>query len=259
MSLNPRMDSWTGRTVWLVGASSGIGLALAEQLHAAGAQVLVSARRADVLQAFVAAHPGAVALPLDVTDREAVLQAGEAAVKVAAGGRLDLVVYCAGFYRAQRAQSFDPDLALRHHEVNVQGCLHLLAAVLPTLAAQRSGHLSLVGSVAGYGGLPQSLAYGPTKAALLNLAEALYLDLSPAGVGVSVISPGFVDTPLTEHNRFPMPALQTPDQAAQAILEGWAAGRFEIHFPKRFTMWLKLMRHLPYRWYFPLVKRFTGG
>lgn len=259
MSLNPRMADWQGRTVWLVGASSGIGLALAQRLHAAGAQVIVSARQAEALQAFVRAHPGALALPLDVTDREAVQQAGQAAVAAALQGRLDLVVYCAGYYRAQRAQSFDLDVVLRHHQVNVQGCLHVLAAVLPLLTAQRSGHLSLIASVAGYGGLPQSLAYGPTKAALLNLAETLYLDLHPLGVGVSVINPGFVKTPLTDRNPFPMPALQTPEQAAQAIVHGWAAGRFEIHFPKRFTLWLKLMRHLPYRWYFALVRRFTGG
>jgi NAD(P)-dependent dehydrogenase (short-subunit alcohol dehydrogenase family) len=259
MSLNPRMADWQGRTVWLVGASSGIGLALAGQLHAAGAQVIVSARQAEALQAFVRAHTGALALPLDVTDREAVQQAGHGAVAAALQGRLDLVVYCAGFYRAQRAQSFDLDVVLRHHQVNVQGCLHVLAVVLPLLTAQRSGHLSLIASVAGYGGLPQSLAYGPTKAALLNLAETLYLDLHPLGVGVSVINPGFVQTPLTDRNPFPMPALQTPEQAGRAILDGWAAGRFEIHFPKRFTLWLKLLRHLPYRWYFTLVRRITGG
>lgn len=259
MSLNPRMTHWQDRTVWLVGASSGIGLALARHLHAAGAQVIVSARDTQALQAFVQAHPGAVALPLDVTDRDAVAQAGQAAVDAARHGQLDLVLYCAGFYRSQRAQTFDLDVALRHVEVNVQGCLHVLGAVLPRLMAQRSGHFSVVASVAGYGGLPQSLAYGPTKAALLNLAETLYLDLSALGIGVSVINPGFVKTPLTADNDFPMPALQTPDQAARAILQGWARGRFEIHFPRRFTLWLKLMRHLPYRWYFVLVKRFTGG
>ena len=113
-------------------------------------------------------------------------------------------------------------------------------------------------SVAGYRGLPQSLAYGPTKAALQNLADTLYLDLHELGIGVSVINPGFVATPLTAQNQFAMPALLTPDQAAVAILKGWARGAFEIHFPRRFTLWLKLMRHLPDTLYFALVRRATG-
>ncbi|MBV2164246.1 MAG: SDR family NAD(P)-dependent oxidoreductase, partial [Comamonas sp.] len=124
--------------------------------------------------------------------------------------------------------------------------------------AGRAPHLSLVASVAGWRGLPQSLAYGPTKAALINLAETLFLDLRPQGVGVSVVNPGFVDTPLTHQNDFTMPALLTPEQAAQAMLRGWERGDFELHFPRRFTLWLKLLRVLPYRWYFPLVHRMTG-
>jgi len=112
--------------------------------------------------------------------------------------------------------------------------------------------------VAGLRGLPKALAYGPTKAALINLAETLYLDLHPIGVGVSLINPGFVQTPLTAGNDFAMPALLTPEQAAQAMIEGWEAGRFDIHFPRRFTLWLKLARHLPDSWYFPAIRRVTG-
>jgi short-subunit dehydrogenase len=114
-----------------------------------------------------------------------------------------------------------------------------------------------VGSVAGYRGLPQSLAYGPTKAALINLAETLYLDLHGKGIGVSIINPGFVQTPLTAANTFDMPALLTPEQAATAIVAGWARGAFEVHFPKRFTLWLKLLRVLPNRAYFKLVSKMT--
>ena len=127
-----------------------------------------------------------------------------------------------------------------------------------TLLAVSVLFLGLVSSVAGYRGLPKSLAYGPTKAALINLAEALYLDLSPQGLGVSVVTPGFVETPLTAQNKFKMPALITPEQAARAMLAGWARGDFELHFPKRFTRWLKFMRLLPYRLYFPLVRKVTG-
>ncbi|HSQ71562.1 MAG TPA: SDR family NAD(P)-dependent oxidoreductase, partial [Rubrivivax sp.] len=115
-----------------------------------------------------------------------------------------------------------------------------------------------VASVAGYRGLPQSLAYGPTKAALQNLADTLYLDLHDVGIGVSIVNPGFVATPLTAGNSFTMPALLTPDQAARAILRGWARGAYEIHFPRRFTLWLKLMQHLPHTLYFALVRRATG-
>ena len=255
MSLNPPIRDWRGRRVWLVGASTGIGRALAEHLHRRGAKVIVSARNAAALEAFVSQHPGSVALPLDVIDTASVQEAARAAL---AGGPLDLVCYCAGHYRAMRATAMDLDDLLRHHRINTEGALHVLHAVTPSMLARGAGHLSLISSVAGFRGLPQSLAYGPTKAALINLAEALYLDLHPSGLGVSVINPGFVETPLTAQNQFTMPALITPAQAAEAIVKGWERGDFDIHFPKRFTRVMKLLRLLPYRLYFPLVRRATG-
>lgn len=257
--LNPAIGDWRGKRVWLIGASSGIGLAAAEALHARGAQVFVSARRPAALEDFVRAHPGSRALALDVTDAAAM---AAAARTLLAEGPLDLVCYCAGHYRPMRATALDLEELLHHQQVNLTGALHLLVAVVPALlAAAREGrapHLSLVASVAGWRGLPQGLAYGPTKAALIHLAENLFLDLRPQGVGVSVVNPGFVDTPLTARNTFAMPALLTPQQAAVAMLRGWERGDFEIHFPKRFTRVLKLMRCLPYGWYFALVHRLTG-
>lgn len=259
MPLNLPITDWRGRRVWLVGASSGIGRALAGQLHARGAHVTVSGRQQALLEAFTRDHPGSQALALDVTCPEAVRAAAQ---RLQAVGPLDLMCYCAGHYRPMRADALDLDELLRHQQVNVTGALHVLAAVVPAfLAAARAGHaphLSLVASVAGWRGLPQSLAYGPTKAALINLAETLFLDLRPLGVGVSVVNPGFVDTPLTRQNDFAMPALLTPEQAADAMLRGWARGDFEVHFPRRFTLWLKLLRLLPYRAYFALVHRMTG-
>ncbi len=255
MSLNPKIRDWRGKRVWLVGASSGIGLALARHLHGLGAQVLVSARRPGPLEEFAAAHPGSVALPLDVTDREGVARATAQAL---AGGPLDLVCYCAGHYHAMRATAMDLDDLLRHHEINTVGALHLLHALTPALLAQGHGHISLVSSVAGYRGLPQALAYGPTKAALINLAEILYLDLQPKGLGVSVVNPGFVETPLTAGNRFHMPALITADEAAREMVRGWERGQFEIHFPRRFTRVMKLLQLLPHRLYFAAVRRSTG-
>lgn len=258
MPLNPPLAHWHGKTVWLVGASTGIGRATAALLHARGARVVVSARNARALDAFVAQHPGAVALPLDTTDRDAVQAATQ---QLLASGPLDGMVYCAGHYTAMSAQAIDlPDM-VRHVQINYIGALHLLDAVIPHLLETTRGQsfISLVGSVAGYRGLPNSLAYGPTKAALINLAQTLYLDLRPRGIGVSIINPGFVETPLTAQNRFEMPALLTPEQAAHEILRGWARGKFELHFPKRFTLWLKLLALLPIRLYFFSVRRVTGA
>ena len=259
MALNPRITDWHGKRVWLIGASSGIGRAVAEALHARGAQVCVSARQRAPLQEFADQHPGSQALALDATDAVAVATAAQ---QLLAEGPLDLVCYCAGYYKPMRATDIDLPELLRHQQVNVTGALHVLAAVTPALLAAaktgRAPHISLVASVAGWRGLPQSLAYGPTKAALINLAEVLFLDLRPHGVGVSVVCPGFVDTPLTAQNEFAMPALLTPAQAAQAMLRGWARGAFEMHFPRRFTLILRLLRVLPYRWYFALVHRLTG-
>lgn len=260
MALNPPLRDWTGRVVWLVGASTGIGRAAADRLHARGARVIVSARTAATLQEFVGTHADSEAIALDATDRDA-MRAATAQI-VQRHGRIDLVLYCAGIYTPMRATAFDLDVALRHVQVNYVGALVLLDAVLPQLlkqaAAGQGGHLSLVSSVAGYRGLPQSLAYGPTKAALINLAETLYLDLHARGVGVSVVNPGFVETPLTAGNDFHMPALITPDEAAEEILRGWARGRFEIHFPKRFTLSLKALRHLSDTLYFAAIRRSTG-
>jgi NAD(P)-dependent dehydrogenase (short-subunit alcohol dehydrogenase family) len=271
MSLNPRIDSWAGRTVWLVGASTGIGRATASRLHRLGARVVVTARNKEALDSFVAQHPGSDALALDATDRAAMNDAAAHIMRV--HGRIDLAMYCAGTYSAMRAVDFDYAAAEHHMKVNYMGALVMLDAVLPHLLAQAKtgakaaggrsprpgvGHISLVSSVAGYRGLPQSLAYGPTKAALINLAETLYLDLQPLGLGVSIINPGFVQTPLTAQNDFHMPALITPEEAATAIVKGWQAGDFEIHFPKRFTLWLKALRHLGYGAYFAAVRRSTG-
>lgn len=259
MSLNPRITEWGGHRVWIVGASSGIGRATAALLHARGAQVVVSARGEAALATFTQAHPGSVAVVLDSTDAPAVQAAADALL---AQGPLDLVCYCAGHYQAQTAEQFDLAEMLRHDDINYRGALHVVAAVLPALraaaAAGGAAHLSLVSSVAGFRGLPQGLAYGPTKAALTHLAEALYLDLEKLGVGVSVVHPGFVATPLTASNAFAMPALTTPEAAAKAIVRGWEQGDFETDFPRRFTLAMKLLRMLPYAAYFPAVRRLTG-
>jgi NAD(P)-dependent dehydrogenase (short-subunit alcohol dehydrogenase family) len=255
LQLNPPMADWQGRRVWLVGASTGIGLACAQALRAAGAQVVVSARKPQGVQEWAAQDTGVQWRALDVSEPSQVQMAARA---VQAEGPLDLVVYAAGYYRAQRATAFDLDDCLQHDKVNYQGALQVIHAVLPDMLARQSGHISVLSSVAGWRGLPNGLAYGPSKAALTHLAETLYMDLQDQGIGVSVVHPGFVATPLTAQNQFTMPALISPEEAARQMLQGWASGQFDVHFPKRFTLWLKLLRLLPYRLYFPLVRQFTG-
>lgn len=258
MALNPPIGQWKDRRCWIIGASTGIGAALAEALAERGARVAVSARRAEPL-AGLAARIGksrALALALDITDAAA-LEA--AAAKIAASwGGIDLVVVMAGEYKPMRAWELDLAAARTMVEVNLVGCFNALAAVIPRLLEQGSGTIALVSSVAGYRGLPRSLVYGPTKAAVINLAETLYLDLQPKGIGVCVVNPGFVRTPMTAVNEFRMPALIEPVEAAKEIVAGLEKGEFEIHFPKRFTRWLKLLRLLPYGRYFPAVRKATG-
>jgi NAD(P)-dependent dehydrogenase (short-subunit alcohol dehydrogenase family) len=252
--LNPPLRDWRGKRVWLVGAASGIGLALADALIAAGAQVAVSARREALLQQHFAGR--ALVLALDVTDAAATRAAAQQLQQDWQG--IDVVMALAGDYLPMSVQALDLPRAQQIVAVNLQGVLNLLAAVKDDLLTQGSGHFSIVASVAGYGGLPNSLAYGASKAGAINLAQSLWLDLRAAGIGVSVINPGFVATPLTASNTFPMPFLISTEQAVQQILRGLARGEFEIHFPKTFSRLLKLINLLPHRWYFAVVRRITG-
>lgn len=251
--MNPAIADWRGRRVWLVGASSGIGAALAVELAQRGARLALSGRDRAGLAALGLSQ--ALLLPCDATDAAAV--AATHRTLLAAWGGIDLVVYLAGDYEPMDAASFDLSRAEQVIAVNFNGAMRVAAAALPAL---RCGDgIAFVASVAGYRALPRALCYGPGKAALIHFAECLHLELAPRGIGVWLINPGFVRTRLTARNDFAMPALQTPQQAAQAIMAGFARRSFEIHFPKRFTRVLKLLALLPYRWYFPLVRRLTGA
>ena len=250
-ALNPALSDWRGRRVWIVGASSGIGEALARRLRNAGAVLALSARREGVLRQM--ALEGEQVLPLDV--RDAAETRGAAERLLALWGGIDLVVYTAGVYTPMRAWEIDQDVVRESIEINLQGLYNLLGVVVPPLVAARSGAICVVASVAGYTGLPKALAYGPTKAAMINLAQVLYTDLSPKGVGVYLVNPGFVATRLTEKNDFDMPALIGPERAAEEIMAGIRKGVFEIHFPRRFTLWMRLLSRLPDRIRFYLLKR----
>ncbi len=258
MALNPPITDWREQRVWLVGASSGIGAALAEALLERGARVALSARRESALVSLRERYGAerVLVLPFDVTEPGAAAAACEQLCARWQG--CDFALYAAGHYRAMRGTEIDLDEALKLQEVNLTGAWRWLDVVVPLLRAQRHGHVSLIASVAGYGGLPQALAYSPTKAALIRLAETLYMDLQDDHVGVSIVNPGFVQTPLTEQNTFRMPALQTPEQAVHAMLTGWRKGRFEIAFPRRLVWPLGWLQCLPYGVYFRLVRRATG-
>jgi len=253
MPLNTPIQNWRGQKVWIVGASSGIGLALAQRLHDEGAQVLVSARRAEVLNTWCADRKGTWAYPFDVSDAAGLAQ--QWALLVAEHGAPDVVVYAAGHYLPMRAEAFSYAEIAKHTDINYLGMARVLEVVIPAFLKLGKGHIALISSVAGYRGLPNALAYGPTKAAMSNLAEILYHDLHSRGIGVSLINPGFVETPLTAQNPYHMPALLKPSQAADEMLKGWAKGLFEIHFPKRFTLWLRWARWLPDSVYFYLLQK----
>lgn len=253
MALNPKLGDWRGKRVWLIGGSTGIGAALARALAARGARLLVSARGIERLSTLVADLQDAAALPLDVSDASAMLPAAQDAARLLGG--LDVVIFNAGTYQPLRAWELNPDLIRATLSVNLLGVMDGVAAVLPAMLAAGQGHLVIVGSVAGYRGLPKAAVYGPSKAALINFAESIYLDLAPRGIGVTIVNPGFVATPLTAQNDFKMPALISAEEAAAEILAGLARGRFEIHFPRRFSYFLKLLRLLPARAYFALLSR----
>jgi NAD(P)-dependent dehydrogenase (short-subunit alcohol dehydrogenase family) len=254
--MNPPVRNWADMRVWVIGASTGIGAETATLLLARGARVALSARQAGNLDALAAGQPNAFPAALDITDPASLRRARDAIAARWKG--IDLVLIVAGGYNEMRADTFDLAAANRLIDLNLRGVLNCLDLVLPMLIERSAGGVGIVSSVAGYSGLPRALIYGPTKAALINLAESLYLDLRPRGIGVYLINPGFVKTPLTAGNDFRMPALVTADYAARKIVEGIERGQFHIHFPRRFTNWLRLARLLPYRLYFWLAHKVTG-
>lgn len=238
-----------GQRIWVVGASSGIGAELAHELARRGAHVAISARRREELDAVARADPSGPAsltvVPVDVTDRGSVDDA-TAAVRTELGG-LDCVVHSAGYWNQFDATTWDRDDFARHVEVNLLGLNNVLGAVVPGFARSGSGHVVGIASVAGYRGLAGSEAYGATKAAQLNLLEAMRASLSRSGVRVSTVSPGFVRTPMTDTNRFTMPFLIDADEAARSIADGMESGDDDISFPLPMAVLMRAARLVPGR------------
>lgn len=251
------ITSFLGQRVWVIGASSGIGEACANALIKAGAKVALSSRREERLQPIASlGNPGqTLVLPLDVTD-DTQLKNGYQSILSTWGG-IDLLLFVSGVYVPLRADNFDMAVVEHTIDANLLGPMRAVALVLPEMLKAHAGHIAIVGSVAGYSGLPKALAYGPSKAAIINFCETLYYDLLPQGVSVHMISPGFVATEATAQNDFEMPALISAKEAANQILSGLEKGEFDIHFPKRFSGFLKFLRILPYPIYFWIVRRFV--
>lgn len=239
------------KRIWIIGASEGIGAALASKLASEGASLVLSARNAERLQALCDALPGTghQAMAMDVT----VLEQWQSVWQSLASSPPDITIYNAGTYTPMDAQHLDVKAVESMIDVNLRGAFRMLSVVLPTYLSRNRGHLVLVGSVAGYRGLPSAMGYGASKAGIMHLAENLRADLKGTDIRVQLVSPGFVKTRLTDMNDFAMPCIITPERAATYIADGLRSGRFEIHFPKRFSYLLKLLRLLPAWLYFRLV------
>jgi len=242
------------KNIVIIGASHGIGRALAfEFAKEEENNLFLAARDFEALSLIKTQLQTNIEIfALDVVDEKNVREVIDRI------SQIDLFIYCAGTYKPMPVNEIDLVEAKKINDVNFVGALNCLDVVIKKMLEQKSGHIALVASVAGYVGLPKSFAYGASKAALINLAETLYAELSHFGIDVSVINPGFVKTRLTNLNNFKMPAIIEPDEAAQIIVKDLKAKKFEIHFPKKFTIWLKLLRILPYRFLFFFTKKISN-
>jgi short-subunit dehydrogenase len=241
------------KTAWITGASTGIGRGLALKLARDGVRVAASARSADRLNELAQKEAGILPVPLDVTDRVAVAAAHRHVL--ATFGAVDLAVLNAGVWHPMAASAYDAERVALSMNVNYLGIANALEPIIPSMIAAGRGHIALVASVAGYRGLPKAAAYAPSKAAVISLAEILRLELSRHGITVTLVNPGFVETPMTAVNEFPMPYMIKAEDAADRILKGLARGKFEVAFPWQLVTMLKLLRLMPNSLYLRLASR----
>ena len=244
------MENVKNKNIWIIGASSGIGEALGRELASQGANVTFSARSEDKLNDIVKSLNGNhKALPLDASNPDEMIKAAKSIEN------LDCAIFLAAIYSPHSKESKDIEFVHKMFDVNVGGAFNTVNAVQPIFEEKGKGQIILCGSVAGYRGLPYGQPYCATKAAILNYAESLKVELEPKNIDVKVISPGFVKTQLTDKNDFPMPMIIEAEDAARAIAKGMTGNSHEIHFPKRFTYLMKLIRLLPYTLYFAIARQ----
>jgi NADP-dependent 3-hydroxy acid dehydrogenase YdfG len=245
---------------WITGASSGIGRGVALEMARRGWTVAASARREPELEALAIEASGLpgriIAHAVDVTDAAAMSAAVDAAERT--HGPIALAFFNAGIAPYVRAPNLDVAQVKLAFDINVMGVVHGLSAVMPRMAERGRGQIAVNASIAGYGGLPKSAAYGATKAALINMCEALRFDCDNLGLVMQLVNPGFVETPLTGKNDFPMPFMMRNEDASRRVVDGFERGGFEITFPRRFAYLMKAINLLPYPLYFALVGRTTG-
>jgi len=241
------------KKIWITGASSGIGKALAEKFALEGWKVAASARRKEILDEM-AKNENISSHPLDVTNQEQIFDVFSKIINEF--GNLDLCVFSSGTYDPKLEQEINIKQNKFVMETNFFGVLYCIKSVEKYFKDRKDGHISIVSSIAAYRGLPNSSGYGPSKAALTNLAESLYFDFKKHNVRISLVSPGFIKTPLTDKNEFPMPFIKSPEFAADKMFKGLTKTKaFEIHFPKALTILLKFLRILPYKIYLFLIDK----
>ena len=239
------MRAWQGKRYWLVGASDGLGAALAQKLSRAGAEVIVSARSEDKLRTLVAELPGKASFQtVDVSDNDSVVAAAEAV------GEVDGVVYLAGVYWPFGAKDWNAEQANAMADINFTGLMRVMGQVVPRMVARDRGHIVITSSLTGFRGLPGSIGYTASKAATMSLAECMYADLRKTGVDVQVVNPGFIKTQLTEKNDFRMPFIMEPEEAAQVMFEHMSGDTFKKSFPFAFSLVFRLSQFLPDGLYF---------
>lgn len=248
----------SGKRYWLIGASEGLGRALAEKLHAAGAHLVLSARNADRLHLLARSLTATSAvttsmgdvdvMTMDVSDADAVAAAAKSV------GPIDGVIYCAGYYDPIAAPDWDVVAVARMCDVNFTGAVRVLGHVVPDFATRGQGHIVLIGSLAGFRGLPGAIGYGASKAALMHLGQTLYADLHRTDICVQLINPGFIKTRLTAKNSFRMPQLMTPEKAADHVMSAMRSGRFQTSFPRPFSWLFSLSSYIPRFLFYRLFK-----
>jgi len=243
------------KKIWITGASSGIGKAVAEKFASEGWMVAASARRQEILNKM-AENQNIFAYPLDVTQKENVTKTFNNIIEDFKN--VDICLFCSGTYDPKLEQEINIEQNKFVMETNYFGVLNCIKAVETYFKNKKSGQISIVSSVAAYRGLPNSSGYGPSKAALTNLTESIYFDFKKHNVKISLVSPGFIKTPLTDKNEFPMPFIRSPEFAADKIFQGLTKKNiFEIHFPLGLTLTLKFLRVLPYKLYLFLIDKFV--